>query len=461
MIEYALLPALIGTAAALMPKRKRNDKNKIKTIFKNINYGIGHGEDWEGPKFKKQLPILEGETEIGMRYVYTIPLGLPASRLAEMEKTMSYFSDGLNRPCLTEFRRIDEEDPAKYLIVSVFNKDIPSLFPYKNIPAPQKDNNGNVIGWDIPLGKTLEDIIWLDLDKIPHMTIAGVTRFGKTVFLKVLLTYLMEHHPEDARFFIFDLKGGLEFSQYEKLRQVEGVAGNYIETFILVSYLYNQMHSDLANFKRMGISNVVGSKVKTRRFIIVDEAAQLAAESFMTKKLADMPEMEPYLELLPEDMQKKGKLKDLLNMCQYYFSEIARIGGALGYRLIYCTQYPTADTLPRQIKMNSDAKVTFRLPTGYASEVAIDARGAEKLPSSIKGRALFKTHDLQEMQAPLLTDKEMWERLEKFQEPVRRGIKHVKPVPKEAQPPGGHSQHPGPPEIRDTGTTSNNPRVRF
>ena len=36
-------------------------------------------------------------------------------------------------------------------------------------------------------------------------------------------------------------------------------------------------------------------------------------------------------------------------------SHIARIGGALGFRLIFCTQYPTGDTLPRQVKQNSDA----------------------------------------------------------------------------------------------------------
>jgi S-DNA-T family DNA segregation ATPase FtsK/SpoIIIE len=34
--------------------------------------------------------------------------------------------------------------------------------------------------------------------------------------------------------------------------------------------------------------------------------------------------------------------------CEHIIAEIARIGGGLGYRLIFATQYPTADTLPRQ-----------------------------------------------------------------------------------------------------------------
>ncbi|MEM5591955.1 hypothetical protein AAHH67_09825 [Niallia circulans] len=97
-------------------------------------------------------------------------------------------------------------------------------------------------------------------------------------------------------------------------------------------------------------------------------------------------------------------------------SEVARVAGALGYRLIYATQYPTADTLPRQIKQNADAKISFRLPSGYASKVAIDDVGAEELPSNIKGRAIFKTHELRELQAPFISHEEMWQRLEKYQE---------------------------------------------
>lgn len=60
-------------------------------------------------------------------------------------------------------------------------------------------------------------------------------------------------------------------------------------------------------------------------------------------------------------------------------SHIARIGGALGFRLIFCTQYPTGDTLPRQVKQNSDAKLGFRLPTQTASSVVIDEPGLESI----------------------------------------------------------------------------------
>lgn len=93
-------------------------------------------------------------------------------------------------------------------------------------------------------------------------------------------------------------------------------------------------------------------------------------------------------------------------------SEIARIAGALGYRLIFCTQYPTADTLPRQIKQNADAKISFRLPTEVASRVALDEQGAEKLANV--GRAIYRTHEKHIVQAPYIVDKEIKNKLEGY-----------------------------------------------
>jgi S-DNA-T family DNA segregation ATPase FtsK/SpoIIIE len=382
MLEV-VVPALI-LMAALTPSVS-NDKRKIKTIFENTGYGIRSKKgELEIPRFKKKIPIMEGEEQIGMRYSYTIPLGLPATKIADMEKSVGFFSDGLNRPVIVEYRRSLHKDLSKYLTISVYNKDLPDLYPYRKVPERE--------GWVIPLGRTLEETLWHDFEKIPHMTVAGTTRFGKTVFLKVLTTYLIEHHPDDVEFYIIDLKGGLEFNRYKNLKQVKFVAKDPGEAVILLQYIHKQLEEDYELFGRNFWTNVSNTPIKRRRFIIVDEAAQLAPEKWMKKEE-----------------------KDLLGACQWLLGEITRIGGGLGYREVYCTQYPTADTLPRSIKQNSDSKITFRLPSGYASEVAIDERGAEELPSDIKGRALYKTHELKKMQVPLIEDKEMWERLSQYE----------------------------------------------
>src|SRR5690606_13689071 len=86
-----------------------------------------------------------------------------------------------------------------------------------------------------------------------------------------------------------------------------------------------------------------------------------------------------------------------------YLSEIARIGGGLGFRLIFATQYPTADAVPRQVKMNMVARIAFKIPDGTASRVVLDELGAEAL-DPIPGRAIYKLAESHEIQCPFISD---------------------------------------------------------
>jgi len=389
VIEWLAFPLAVA-GVALIPKSGMSDKKKIENIFKNTRYGIpgkSEEEPIKTPTFKFKKKLFDGDKEIGVNYHFSVPLGLPATKMKKVEKEINVFSDGLGKPVEVEFKK-------GLLQIKVYNEELPELFPYADLP--HKSNK-----WLVPIGKSVEGLIWHNFDHTPHMTVAGTTRFGKTVYLRMMMTYLIENHPNDVEFYIIDLKGGLEFGRYEHLEQVKKVASNPMEAADLLEKLHEEYQELYKEFRQKNISNVVDTNIKKRRFIIVDEAAQLAPEKWMSREM-----------------------KSLLGMCQYFLGEIARVTGALSYRLIFATQYPTSDTLPRSIKQNSDAKITFRLPSGYASEVAIDDRGAEELPSDIKGRALFKTHELKELQVPFISHDEMWERLEKYQQPQ---VLEVKP----------------------------------
>ncbi|GAA0313901.1 FtsK/SpoIIIE domain-containing protein [Bacillus carboniphilus] len=375
MIEW-VIPLAVGATAFI--KTSKSEKKKIEHIMKNVGYGVKKKDEILYPKFKVKESLFDGDKHVGEKYCYTVPLGLPATKLAEMEKSVKLFSDGLKRPVEVSYQE-------GLLQISVYNSVLPTMYPYSTLP-PKNDE------WTVPMGIRFDGLIWHNFDYVPHMTVAGVTRFGKSVLLKVIMTYLIENHPDDVEFYIIDLKGGLEFGPYENLNQVRGVGSNEEEAAILLDEVHERMQRMYKYFRHNNWSNVVNTPEQKRIFVIVDEAAQLTPEKWMSKEH-----------------------KKLLSMCQYYLGEIARIGGALGFREIFCTQYPTADTLPRQIKQNADAKVTFRLPTGYASSVAIDDTGAEELPSDIKGRALFKTHELKEMQVPFISDKEMRARLKNWE----------------------------------------------
>ncbi|EZP74984.1 DNA translocase FtsK [Parageobacillus genomosp. 1] len=366
MLELLAIPVLSGAAALYVGAKKRNvDEMVIQKVFKNLKVGAVEGKDFVYPKL-----IAMEKKEYGARYVYRVPLGLPKKVLEPVEEILAAT---LDRPVEVTFK--------KWLYIDVFKNDIPEKVLYNDVP--------NMPGWVVPLGFNEKGWHFHDFDKTPHCVVGGTTRFGKTVFLKMMMTYLIENHADDVEFLIIDMKGGLEFDRYLDLKQVLDVASDPIEAFECLTSIKVLLEQKMAEFKRNGWSNVVNTPIQKRTFIIVDEAAQLVPEKFMEKPM-----------------------RDLLSYCQSILSEIARIGGALGFRLVFCTQYPTADTLPRQIKQNADLKISFRLPTGYASAVVIDEQGAEELPSDIPGRAIIKTHEKKIVQAPYISDEEMAKRLE-------------------------------------------------
>jgi S-DNA-T family DNA segregation ATPase FtsK/SpoIIIE len=451
--------------AAFVPKGKQNDRKTIELIFKNVGYGIRDKKgELRTPRYKSKKAIYDGiklieskfenkceacgnevnkgdkvywntcshtvthekcfdpskAIRIGTVYRFSIIAGLPATNMKAKEKESKVFSDGLRKPVEIDFKHT--------LNISVYDEELNELVPYNTVPKNYKE-------WVVPIGKSLNGMIWHDFDKIPHMTIAGTTRFGKSVMLRMMMTYLIETHGENVEFYIIDLKGLLEFGRYERLKQVKQVAGNPEEAVLLLDQLEQQYQKDYIYFRKNYYSNVVDTKIKKRKFVIVDEAAQLAPEKWM-----------------PEQMKKQ------LNYCQTQLSKIAYLTGALGYRLIFATQYPTSDTLPRMIKQNADAKISFRLPSGYASGVAIDEYGAEQLPSDIKGRALFKTHELKELQVPFISHEEMWEILQKHVKGVINGKSNTDS--KETSETGTNSIKFGNNEVRNKGTNSEDTPTR-
>jgi DNA segregation ATPase FtsK/SpoIIIE, S-DNA-T family len=368
MFELLAIPVLAGSAAILSGvKNKQKEKRVIDTVFRNFKVGAVEGKEFVYPKL-----VATEQKDYCVRYVYRVPLGLPKKVLEPVEEILA---TTLDSPVEVTFK--------KWLYIDVFHSEIPKKVLYHEVP--------DMKGWVVPLGRNEKGWIFHDFDKTPHCTISGTARFGKTVMLKNMMTYLIEHHPDDAEFIIIDLKGGLEFEKYRDLKQVIEVASDPTEAFEALRIVHMIMEQSMAEFKKNGWTNIVDTPLRKRLFIIVDEGAQLAPDKFMTKAQ-----------------------KDMLAACQYTLAEVARVAGALGMRLIFCTQYPTSDTLPRQIKQNADLKVTFRLPAGYASMVAIDDYGAEELPSDIKGRAIIKTHEKKIVQVPYISDEEMAKRLEVY-----------------------------------------------
>lgn len=364
------MDAFIGAGIASVflyaaAKWDHGDKDKIKRTFRNLNYKVN---DHEPRLFKTH------KEENYTLYTYHVPYGLvDDEKLQVLEKV-------LNKPVKVLFTN-------QKLHIKVYNKSLRTEVPYNVFRSEE--------GWKIPIGLSLDGPVYHDFDKLPHMIVSGTTTWGKTVFMRSLMVHLIEYHPEDAEFYILDLKGGLAFNPYRNLKQIKAVAGDFKESEKVLKMVKKRIKEDMKYLKSIDAENAKEGKIPSRKFIILDEAGELKPESTMSK--AD---------------------KKYAQECQSILSHIARVAGQIGYKLIFGTQYPIKEILNPQIKANAVARVSFRLTTSVQSGVAIDQTGAEKL--QYPGRAIYKTVDEYLVQTPIISKKEIWERIGRYN--------HVKPT---------------------------------
>lgn len=397
MLEIVTSVGMLGVLGwVYSDKQGMNEGQKISKIARNCGLYKKDGKDTH------TIHCLDKrQYEWGNEYIYRIPLGLS---FKEFQDKRQNFEDGLNiRNNLWEV--ITWKDVKKLKLDKTLPQQIQALLKkergrkevlmdydgtlkirvYKAPLAKKVDFTQELLesckGWKICVGESREGRIFHDFEEYVHMIVAGTTRYGKSVFLKSGITTLIHTKPDNVRLHLIDLKGGLAFNRFKDCRQVRGVAKDAHEALSMLQKIEEEMKDRQKEFLAKGYEDISEASYRDRDFIIVDEAAELSAAK------SDDAET------------KKAK-----HECEKVLCEIARIGGGLGYRLVYATQYPTSDVLPRQIKQNAPSKLCFLLDTSVASQVVLDEAGAEELPW-IKGRAIYKTDRKRIVQSPFIDNK--------------------------------------------------------
>lgn len=394
MIFEILTTSIFGGIAATAFFKKQgmttNESGKIQRIISLSGLNVK-----DGSNTLTTLLIRKKKHDWGWEYKYRIPLGRSFDDYVAKFRTLE---DGINnrrkrisfadfkalnfdsnithqikvlwKTKLTERKEI-ELDFDGLLIIRVYDKPLPHQVAYT--PG---------IDWKVPVGLTRDKnaFRYHDFERIPHLVLGGATRYGKSNFLNSLIVSLLKSNPEHVQFFHIDLKGGIELCDYESIKQTLSIAYEPEEALHTLQTAYTKMREVQQLVKSKGKKNVQEANIKERYFVIVDEVGELNPQEAVT-----------------------SSEKRLKQECQTIMSQIARLGAGLGFRLIVATQYPTGDVIPRQVKQNSDAKLSFRVQSATASRVVLDESGAELLPQ-VRGRAIYQTADKREiLQTPLIT----------------------------------------------------------
>ena len=372
MLEYFLLPAVV-VGAALIPRRKMKDKEKVREILDNAGVNIKKGENTLHPKM-----IREFHNEFYSTYIYSLPFGLHSD---EFIKQLPAIREGINKDVEFEF----VEGMFKLYI---YHQSLPKKWTFDE--SLLKPNT-----WEVPIGKNHRGIYYHDFDKYQTFLVGGVPGFGKTVLTKIMFNTLILNNPQNANIYVLDLKGGLEYSKYMGLPQVKGVASDIFEATELLIEVVEKMKVMEVHFKAHGYTNIVETDIKQRTFLFVDEGAELSPS------------------MVAKDKQQYAKA------CQSMISEIARIGRAIGFRLIYSTQYPSSKSIDMSIKMNILAKASFVVSNHVASQVILDEPGAEDLPS-VPGRCIYLIDKPRTIQVPFIDDKMIFKMMEEREDELTR-----------------------------------------
>lgn len=329
-------------------------------------------------------------------YVYKLPLGLSAR---QFEEKRHLFEDGLNNKSQRTFKLsnitelggldwkgnilkqiqnifmprvyVDKQLEISYdgmIKFKVYERGLENFYPYDN------ELLSKLRRWEIPIGYDLNGLIKHDFEKMQMMVVAGMTRYGKTVMLKNIITTLIHNEPDNVEFTLIDLKGGLAFNRFARCKQVKTVAKNSTETLAALEDIHERLLAQQEEFLAKGYEDIGEAGYKKRHFVLIDEGAEIA--SFTDKKERER--------------------------CTHLIGEIARIGAGLSYRMVFATQYPTADVFPRAVKSNTSASLCFRLKTSTHSMVVLDRTGAEELPVGIRGRAIYQSDRDRVVQTPFI-----------------------------------------------------------
>ncbi|TCN25467.1 FtsK/SpoIIIE domain-containing protein [Mesobacillus foraminis] len=388
LFEIVTTGSMLGVLGASYYKKNNLNSDHDKIIKIADNCGLYTKEEkirLYRRRYNKEKKFTE--------YVYKIPLGL---ELEDFQDKYGKFKDGLNNRSvrkinLKDFKElkldktilkqiqniinnrepVNKEIEMEYdgmLIFRVFDEGLTKDLPYT------KEMLDNCKGWEIPLGVTYKEFVKHNFEKMQILVVAGQTRYGKTVFLKNVITSLINNQPDNLKLTLIDLKGGLAFSRYLNCKQVNTVAKNSKETLEALEAIHTEMVKRQEHFLSKGWEDIGEAGWTERHFVIVDEGAEI--NGFEKKDQADR--------------------------ALYLLGEIARMGAGIGYRLIFATQYPTADVFPRQVKANTSAALCFRLKNATQSMVVLDTKGAESLPVGLKGRAIYQTDCDRLVQTPLI-----------------------------------------------------------
>ena len=296
-------------------------------------------------------------------------------------------------PTVTQYE-LEIKSGTKVSKISSLNKEIALALAAKDVrieaPIPGKSTIGVEIPNKVKTGVTVREIlqtipedyesskllvtlgknimgkpVYCEINKTPHMLIAGATGAGKSVCINsIIISILMRAKPDEVKLVLVDPKK-VEFSMYEGVPHLMApVVSDPRKANIVLKKIVVEMERRYELFSDSKTKNIAGYNT------YIDKLNEERSEN---EKLKHLPFIVVIIDELADLMLVAAKeVEDSI-------MRITQMARAAGIHLIVATQRPSTNVITGVIKANIPTRISFAVASQIDSRTILDAAGAEKL----------------------------------------------------------------------------------
>ena len=242
-----------------------------------------------------------------------------------------------------------------------------------------KDYDQAASALSLALGKDISGHpVVVDLDRMPHLLVAGTTGSGKSVAINaMILSILYKAAPKDVRMILIDPKM-LELSVYQGIPHLLApVVTDMKEAANALRWCVAEMDRRYRLMSALGVRNIAGYNRKVKD---AGDAGQPIPDPLFKPQEGQTA---PSLEHLPFIVVVIDELADMMMLVgkkvEELIARLAQKARAAGIHLVLATQRPSVDVITGLIKANIPTRIAFQVSSKIDSRTILDQMGAEQL----------------------------------------------------------------------------------
>ena len=254
--------------------------------------------------------------------------------------------------------RIEAPIPGKAAVGIEVPNDKPSAVKLRNLieTSEFKEHKSKLaacLGADVSGNPVV-----FDIEKMPHVLVAGTTGSGKSVCINSIIMSILYHaKPDEVKLLLIDPKK-VEFKVYRDIPHLCcRIISDPKKAAGALNSAVNEMEKRFELIEEVGVRNITG----------YNEA---------TKNDPEKPYMPRLVIIIDEFADLMMTAKDEVETAVVRIAQKAR---AAGIHLIIGTQRPSVDVITGLIKANIPSRIAFTVMSGIDSRTILDTVGAEKL----------------------------------------------------------------------------------